>query len=448
MTFVVEPLFAEWSRFMPTGLSAEMLCNVSKNKALWEAFSEQEKAAENDRKLTSQKVGNKIRKVDEQPDTIAKETLPKEAEKNTQLNNNNNATTVCVTKPSTVLTSIPDSVKKDSSLSSAMEICTRTESMLHPSMEKITQGRTDDVSANVTQVPNSLKNVVGGGVGTKEQSEVRVRRGLSSSMQRRQRPFSVGHLEEVTLSRDGKYELGAQARMHSNPSSPLIPRTQSIRQFSLRLHRAPESSPRKPTNYEDPWLVRKTDPHRTSSAPVHNTPRQEIQVSKSSAMSMELGAQRTQPLSPEVGVSRTFTKDRSNPKGLELTTGINNNLNVCIQPGSPRLDTVAMKGHVLHSVPSPTPGNRAQSRLSTTATGSKFNHSSQQLRSTHDHVGFTVDRSHGLSPRVSRREEVLQAEAGRGQLTGRSLAEMGSPWIRKRMEERDQRRQMSKSSSK
>ncbi|XP_071807732.1 uncharacterized protein [Asterias amurensis] len=444
MTFVVEPLFAEWCRFMPTRLSAEMLCNVSKNKALWEAFSEQEKAAENDRKLTSQVVGIKIRKVDEQPGESATETLPAEVEKNTQLNNNNNATT---TKSATVLTSLPDGVKKDSSLSSAMEICTRTENALRSPAIKNTQGRADEISASITPVPNSLKNVIVSGVGTKEQSEVRSRQGLSSSMQRRQRPFSVGHLEEVTLSRDGKHELGTQARMHSNPSSPVIPRTQSIRQFNLRLHRTPESSPRKPANFEDPWLVRKIDPHRTSPAPSHINPRQEIQVSELSAMSMELGAQRTQPLSPDRGVARTFTKDRSNPKGLELTTGINNNLNVCIQPGSPRLDARAMRGHVLHSVPSPTPGSRAHSRMSTTATGSKYSHSSQQLRSAHDHVSFSADRSHGVSPRVSRREEMLQVETGRGQVGGRSLAEMGSPWIRKRMEERDQRRQMSKSSS-
>ena len=45
ITYVVEPLFLEWERFLPTGLSRTMLYNVKKNKASWEEILEQEKLA-------------------------------------------------------------------------------------------------------------------------------------------------------------------------------------------------------------------------------------------------------------------------------------------------------------------------------------------------------------------------------------------------------------------
>ncbi|XP_038047400.1 calcium/calmodulin-dependent 3',5'-cyclic nucleotide phosphodiesterase 1C-like isoform X2 [Patiria miniata] len=458
MQFVVEPLFTEWQRFMPTQLSEGMLRNVVKNKASWKAFGEQEKAAaENDRKLTNQKVGNKLRKVEGQTGVVvAKETAPAKSDaaaKDAQLNNNNNATTAGLTTATNVLSST-GAVVRDLQLSSAMDVDTRhktsscaTSSIAEePTLASLTQGNRDSQAIGGAQ--NRSSRGVVSRVNPPE-SETPSRSVISSDY-RRQRPLSVGNLEEVSLSRDVKHGLGASSRMHSNPASPMVPRTQTVRQFSLRLYRSPQQTVKKPTNYEDPWLLRSIDTNRTSpSSSMNSRPRQEIEASESSAMPMELGSPRTQPFSSDRG--RTL-KDRSNPKGYELTTGINNNLSVHI-PGSPRLETTTLRGHSLYSVPSPTPSpspsNRlgAHSRLATSSTSSKFSHSTHQLQVTHDY-GSATDRGHGVSPRVSRREEVPHREPGRGPLAGRSLAEMGSPWIRKRMEERDQRRQISKSSSK
>ncbi|XP_022089681.1 calcium/calmodulin-dependent 3',5'-cyclic nucleotide phosphodiesterase 1C-like isoform X2 [Acanthaster planci] len=456
MKFVVEPLFTEWHRFMPTELSDLMLSNVHKNKASWEAFGEQEKAAAENDRLANQKLASKLRKVEGQSAVNTKEGAPAKSEsasKEAQLNNNNNATTAGVTMATTVLSSA-GAVLRDVQVSSAMDVDNRsvdvhnttshvTESIAEePSSASVTQGKTD------TQGRAQPQNRSSRGVTPQENptlSQMPSRSALSSDY-RRQRPLSVGNLEEVSVSRDEKHGLAAPSKMHSNPGSPVVSRTQAVRQFSLRLHRSPEQAIPKPTSYEDPWLVRTVDPNRTNlSISMHNSPRQEVLSPESSTVSKELGSHRTQPFSSDRG--RTF-KEGSNTKGYELTTGINNNLSVHVQPGSPRLETTSVRGHGLYSVPSPSPVNRsiAHSRLTTSSTGSKFSHSTHQLQVSYEHSSAS-DRGHRLSPHVNRRDEAPHREPGRGPLAGRSLAEMGSPWIRKRMEERDQRRRISKSSS-
>lgn len=48
MTYVVEPLFAEWARFSDTQLSQTMLGHLCLNKASWKALQPEEAEFEQD----------------------------------------------------------------------------------------------------------------------------------------------------------------------------------------------------------------------------------------------------------------------------------------------------------------------------------------------------------------------------------------------------------------
>ncbi|KAK3090192.1 hypothetical protein FSP39_009916 [Pinctada imbricata] len=84
MQFVVHPLFSEWSRFLPSKLSTEMLDNIDKNKKKWQCViqEEQEKQLLQEKKeeeeVNSSNEEDKIESdiEDEMSDTVEEARLP------------------------------------------------------------------------------------------------------------------------------------------------------------------------------------------------------------------------------------------------------------------------------------------------------------------------------------------------------------------------------------
>ncbi|XP_072045778.1 uncharacterized protein [Amphiura filiformis] len=486
ITYVVEPLFLEWVRFLPTGLSRKMLFNVKKNKAQWEVVIEEEKKA-----LEQQKDGATTAQSADSRKGSSGSSTPQGSQVELQideakLDKTSNNNTVAVAKiivdgrPPTTITAtkveqtssvhevkpkletvkesdikpqekslvdvkagsgdgdtdggsaVAESDPKSAMASPSVPSENKSEIVTTPSEESLPQvTRTERTQVSLSQQQQPTRtNLTSSTTTLQPTTEIRspVIARLSDKRFRSTSLDNVGGRRNVPNVRDrsstatSSREVGSQATQLGVLTPPAQRAHIGLAPFSLRLYRRSHvtQSPQHVESFGDPWVAREKTSSLSSS------------TDQQCAIHSGSGSHRTHPLSDE-----DVNTCCDGSSGMVLTGGLNNNVDV---HAAKRLEK--QKSQSTSKVSSSMErferitGIRHDAQVTRSAPSySSSTHYRELTHSRTEPSHLRTGPGRVLSPDIPRRRELL----GSGDIGGRSHSERGSPWIRRKMEERRQK---------